>query len=284
MTLYAVDEAVVGFPNPLLCQQQGGGAAFLPILFGASVGKKMNAQSAVARVFAAYLGRDDTTLRGRDAATQILFRMNYLQFKGVVSDMAYPGNACPTNFPFDMDEKLGAAIESVSGDSLQPEGARPKEYIFGRAISRKEKEVGVGSKVFSNAKGVAGVTTFPNALSAAEDLVAQQPTGPVDTVAIANHIAYYADGLDVYHGFFWKWGDGNGDSIERIYSAAETENDMLSKESVTVTETTERSEPYSPPRTGLLARLKIPSTLIDDSEPISIFGFVCGSPTVCTKR
>ena len=46
-------------------------------------------------------------------------------------------------------------------DALLPEGAMPKEYIFDRAISQKEKEAGIGS-VFSSAEGTSGVKTYPN--------------------------------------------------------------------------------------------------------------------------
>ena len=60
-----------------------------------------------------------------------------------------------------MDEKLLAAIEESSVDALLPEGAMPKEYIFDRAISQKEKEAGIGS-VFSSAEGTSGVKTYPN--------------------------------------------------------------------------------------------------------------------------
>ena len=36
------------------------------------------------------------------------------------------------------------------------------------------------------------------ALIVAEDLAAQQPSGPIDATAIANNIAYYDDGLGKY--------------------------------------------------------------------------------------
>ena len=185
-----------------------------------------------------------------------------------------------------MDDKLLAAIEIVSGEELQTQGAKPKEYIFGRAVSQNEKE-GIGSKVFSSVGGATGSKSFSSrkwmhrsigfqfyfavlaqfglicifcllpphylstALIAAEDLAAQQPAGPIDAIAIANNIAYYADGLDIYYGFVWKWEDGQGDLIERIYSAAETENEMLAPEDA------ERSEPYSPPRMVSVVRIDV---------------------------
>lgn len=64
---------------------------------------------------------------------------------------------------------------------------------------------------------------------------------------MANNITYYADGLDVYQGFIWKWEDGQGDLIERVYSAAETEDQLMVIEDP-AKDTTDRSEPYSPPR------------------------------------
>ena len=158
-------------------------------------------------------------------------------------------------------------------------------------------------------------------LSAAEDIAAQQPAEPIDTIALANNIAYYADGRDVYYGFFWKWADGQGDSIERACSAAETGNGKSLEEEtfpegggMTADESTERSEPCSPPRTvsavartfsrsgiplehrahstvlcrsptqGLLGRFLKPASLADELEPISIFGLSCISPVMCTRR
>jgi len=263
MTMYGLDESSIGFSNPF-----GRQSIFLPATFG-DHGKKTEAMSVVAKVFTAYLNKDGITLRGQHAANQVLFRVIYLRFEGSVADMAYPGKTFPSKSDFDMDDKLLAAIKIVSGEELQTQGAKPKEYIFGRAVSQNEKE-GIGSKVFSSVGGATGSKSFSSALIAAEDLAAQQPAGPIDDIAIANNIAYYADGLDIYYGFVWKWEDGQGDLIERIYSAAETENEDLN-------ESTERSEPYSPPRMGLLGRLKIPTPRADDNEPFSIFGFRCGA-------
>ena len=162
------------------------------------------------------------------------------------------------------------------------------------------------------------IKTFSSALIAAEELAWTSVTAEhqnetsLDTIAMANNIAYYADGLDVYYGYMWKWEDGGGDLIERIYSAAETEDETLSQKA---NDETERSEPYSPPRKvwpflkyitshdnsyamphnnvanpsisfyqGLLGRLKMLSQgFSDDSEPISIFGLRCEALTCHQK-
>mmetsp|Transcript_41622 Transcript_41622/g.88689 ORF Transcript_41622/g.88689 Transcript_41622/m.88689 type:complete len:1018 (+) Transcript_41622:150-3203(+) len=270
MTLYGLDETVTGFPSPL------GRGTFLPAFFGDG---KAEAKSFVVKVFAAYLGKDEITSIGRHAANQILFRINYLLLDGWLNDLAYPGKNLPSKSDFDMDEKLLAAIKVVSGEEMRIEGAKPKEYIFDRAISRNEKD-GPGSKTFSSGEG-APSKTFASPLIAAEELVVEQPTLPIDTIAVANNIAYYADGLDIYYGYIWKWEDGRGDSIERVYSAAATEDQMLTPEEMT--DSTGRSEPYSPPRKGFLGRIKLPAPAKDDNEPFSIFGFRCGAH-MCGSR
>lgn len=85
------------------------------------------------------------------------------------------------------------------------------------------------------------------ALAAVEDLVLNHLHTELDSIDMANNITYYADGLDVYQGFIWKWEDGQGDLIERVYSAAETEDQLMVIEDP-AKDTTDRSEPYSPPR------------------------------------
>ena len=81
MTMYGLDESSIGFSNPF-----GRQSIFLPATFG-DHGKKTEAMSVVAKVFTAYLNKDGITLRGRHAANQILFRVNYLRFEGSVADM-----------------------------------------------------------------------------------------------------------------------------------------------------------------------------------------------------
>ncbi|KAL7541515.1 hypothetical protein ACHAXR_012564 [Thalassiosira sp. AJA248-18] len=303
MTLYGMDEAVVGFSSSPRRKHQGG-SAFLPMTFG-DYGK-MEAKSVLIKVLTAYLNKKDgISHKGRHAANQVLFRVNYLKFEGSVADLTYPGKSFPSKTDFDMDDKLLAALKSVSGGAVQTnEGVKPKEYIFDRAIARHMKE-GPGSNVFSSGEEAAGTGSkvfYSSALIAAEELAAQQQPSaaaePINTIDVANNIAYYADGLDVYYGFVWKWEDGNGDLIERIYSAAETEDQLQLEENEkeeAANDLKRRSGPYSPPRKGFLGRLKIPTVTVDDlgrlhfatvaaddNEPFSIFGLRCGAP-VCGK-
>jgi len=270
MTLYGLDESVIGFSSPL------GRGAFLPASFGSQY---TEAKSVLAKTFTAYAEKDGITPRGQHAANQVLFRVNYLRFDGFVAELDYPVKNLPSKPEFDMDDNLLSAIKIVSGGEMRTEGATPKEYIFERPISRSQKE-GMGSKVFYNGEGTSGSNVFSSPLDAAEKIAAEQPGGAIDTVAIANNIAYYADELDVYYGYVWKWEDGKGDLIERIYTAAATEDQLLAPEERD--DPTERSEPYSPPRKGLLGRIKLPTAGVDDNEPFSIFGFKCGAP--CGNR
>ena len=156
-----------------------------------------------------------------------------------------------------MDEKMLVAIRGIPEEELCVNGAKPREYIFNRAVARNEKEGGVGSKIFSSVEGRpvgGGPNIFSSTYLAAEELVwanvtAQNQNGYAqDTIAVANNIAYYADGLDVYYGYTWKWEDGWGDTIERIYSAAATVDEMLVPEDDDENDETQHSEPYSPPR------------------------------------
>mmetsp|Transcript_2329 Transcript_2329/g.5088 ORF Transcript_2329/g.5088 Transcript_2329/m.5088 type:complete len:1009 (-) Transcript_2329:214-3240(-) len=270
MTLYALDESVIGFSSPL------GRGTFLPSSFGSQY---IEAKSVLAKIFTAYVKKDGITPRSQHAANQVLFRVNYLRFDGSVADLAYPGKNLPSESDFDMDGNLISAIKFVSVEDMRTVCASPKEYIFERPISRSQKE-GMGSKVFCSDEGTSGSNQFSSPLDAAENIAAEQPGVAIDTVAIANNIAYYADGLDVYYGYVWKWEDGKGDLIERIYTAAATEDQMLAPGERD--DPTERSEPYSPPRKGLLGRIKLPTAGVDDNEPFSIFGFKCGAP--CGNR
>lgn len=82
MTLYGLDEAVIGFSNPLMGQQRSSDA-FLPATFGdGDDDTKTEASSAVAKVLAAYLKKEGITPAGRHAANQILFRVKSLRFEG----------------------------------------------------------------------------------------------------------------------------------------------------------------------------------------------------------
>lgn len=273
-----MDEAAIEFVNPLLGGLNNQG--FLPVAFGG-----IDAKGILAKVLVAYLNSDGITRRGQHAANQILFRVNYLRFEGSAADMIYPEKPFPCQSDFDLNDQLVSAIQSVSVKEWHnKKGDKPKEYIFDRSIARHEKKDGPGSKVFSFGQEAMtpSMKSFPSALEAAEEFALQQPMGgdPTDDIAMANNIAYYADGLDVYCGFVWKWEDGNGDTIERIYSAEETVDQMIAEE--VVNDSTERSEPYSPPRKGLLGRLKLPTVPMDDNEPFSIFGLRCGAP-MCGK-
>jgi hypothetical protein len=75
---------------------------------------------------------------------------------------------------------------------MRAKGAIPTQYIFDRAVSRYETSGGGGYKL------------FPNALMAAEDLAIdaskRKPKTPIDSIALANTIIYYADEGDMFYG------------------------------------------------------------------------------------
>ncbi|KAL9180826.1 hypothetical protein ACHAXT_011279 [Thalassiosira profunda] len=254
MSLHGMDEAVLGFPCPL------GSEIFLPASFGNR--GEFETRDVLTRVLRSYVDKSGTTGRGERAANQLLLRLHCLRFEGSVADAAVgPGNSFPTKADMDLDKKLLAALKKVPLDEPPKRGALPKEYVFDRAVAGREKN-GSAAKLFATPS----TRVFSSALIAAEALAAEQPAGPVDIVATANNVGYYADGLDVYHGFVWRWADGQGDFIERIYSAAETEDQMPVPEG---------GAGRSEPRKGLLERLRIPIRGNDD-EPFSILGLKCG--------
>lgn len=128
----------------------------------------------------------------------------------------------------------------MSVDERHAKGAIPKQYIFDRPVARYS---GGSKKVFTTA------------LMAAEALIlemtVQHPGEPLDAFDVANNIGYYSDGLDMYLGCSWKWSDGEGDLIERIYSADPTVDPMMvagAAAAALANDAAERSEPYSPPR------------------------------------
>lgn len=184
---------------------------------------------------------------------------------------AYKKKTSPSKTDFDLDEKLLAILKTIANEE-EMKGEMPKEYIFNRAVTRNAKEgTGVAGAVFSSGKFYLSLRKISQvsilfgsyvpgyvfyhvccciALVASEKLImndqSSSTTEPIDAVSIANNIGYYADGLDVYQGFTWRWEDGKGDLIERVYSAAETEDQLMveAKEG----DSMERSEPYSPLR------------------------------------
>ena len=191
---------------------------------------------------------------------------------------SYAGKQFPSKSDFDFDDRSLAAIRKVPGDDMRRKGAIPTQYIFDRAVCRRTMSAG-GSRAPSHGKSGGDTRIFTSAYTAAEELVSSisgQYPNELDTIALANDIAYYAEGVDVYYSYTWKWGDGRGDLIERIYSAAEIEARAVND--------AERSVPYSPPISmsyvvrsceGILGRLK---SHLDENEPFTIFGLSCTAP------
>lgn len=181
----------------------------------------------------------------------------------------YAGKQFPSKPDFDFDAKSLAAIMNVPGNEMRRKGAKPTQYIFDRAISRRKKsESRADAKIFSSA------------LEAAEELALNIPSAQcpseLDVISLASDIAYYADGVDMFYGHTWEWNDGRGDLIERIYSAAETEAHVVNG--------AESSVHYSLPRKmshaiqsceGIFGRLK---SHLDENEPFTIFGLRCSAP------
>ena len=172
-------------------------------------------------------------------------------------------------------------LSMIKTQDGEEKGAKPQEHIFNRSIARHEKDGG-NSKVYSNVLAAAEDLAISIALSTQE----QYPQEPLDTVAVANNITYYADGEDLYYNYSWTWGDGHGDTIERIYSAAETEDQMLlqPEPQEVANDTKDQSEPYTPPRKVCLKHIWLQvqfymnilyhaiHTLIFTSYPSSVTG------------
>lgn len=81
MSMYGLDESVIGFTSPF-----GQSSVFLPATFGSKA--QQQATNVVSKVLASYLNRGGgITRRGRHVANQILFRVDYLRFEGSVADL-----------------------------------------------------------------------------------------------------------------------------------------------------------------------------------------------------
>lgn len=82
MTLYGLNEDELGYS--ITCGQ----AIFLPANLGDD-GHDFEAKGVVTRVLRSYLSsqNDEITLKARNAANQIMFRLNYLRFDGSVADL-----------------------------------------------------------------------------------------------------------------------------------------------------------------------------------------------------
>lgn len=177
----------------------------------------------------------------------------------------------------------------------------PTRDLFDRAISRSKKVV-VGMTTRVSLHGGGGEegggeddTLYSSALAAAEDLVLRIGSGrrtyddELDIYALAGDVAYYADGADVFLGHTWRWDDGRGDLIERMYSAAETEaRVVVSNDAGCGPLPVSSSFPPSPE--GMLSRLirKCREGMIDvlgsatrhdEDGPFTIFGLRCAVPS-----
>jgi hypothetical protein len=162
---------------------------------------------------------------------------------------------------------------------MRRKGAVPAQCIFDRAVCRRKKSAG-GPWALSHGESGGDDRIFSSAYTAAEELapsISGQHPNELDTIALANDIAYHAEGVGVCYGYTWKWGDGRGDISERIYSAADTEARAAVNDA-------ERSVPYSPPISmshvirsceGIFGRLK---SHLDENEPFTIFGLRCAAP------
>jgi hypothetical protein len=226
--------------------------------------------------------------------------MNIIQLQ-TKNAKTYAGKERPSRSDFDFDDGSLAAIWNVvSRDDIYSwKGAKPTREIFDRAISRSKKGV-----VGKGSGGECDVDVFSSALAAAEDLASRSigqaaqksPTNEViDIFALAGDVAYYAEGVDVFRGHIWRWHDGGGDSIERIYSAAETEaatqQQQQQQQQRVVVVVANDSEVRTIPRAskmshlirtcreGMIGRVLRPRGHDDeDYEPFTIFGLRCATP------
>ncbi len=191
----------------------------------------------------------------------------------------YAGKQFPSKFDFGFNDRSLAAIRKVPGDDMRRKGAMPVQCIFDRAVCQRKKSAG-GPWALSHGESGGDNRIFSSAYTAAEELapsISGQHPNELDTIALANDIAYNAEGVDVFYSYTWKWGDGRGDIFDHIYSAADTE-------ARAAVNNVERSVPYSPPISmshvirsceGIFGRLK---SHLDENEPFTIFGLRCAAP------
>ncbi len=238
-----------------------------------------------------------TAHKARENHVRILFNCNPHK----IIPKTYAGKQYPSRSDFDFDDRSLAALWNVvvGDDICSRKGAKPTRDIFDRAITRSKKGV-VGG-------GSGGdVDVYSSALAAAEDLALRSigkatqegPSSEVtDVFALAGDIAYYAEGVDVFRGHIWRWHDGGGDAIERIYSAAETEAAAAAtqqqrqqkqrrvivvandSEECTIPRASKMSNLIRTCREGMIGRVLRPRGLDDeDCEPFTIFGLRCATP------
>jgi len=106
-------------------------------------------------------------------------------------------------------------------------------------------------------------------------------SGLFDVFHMANKIAQYFKGSDVYAGYIWKWADGNGDTIDRLYSGEESDD----------LEDVKRLASSSAVPTRIQAMLDKVKEMTahqakekdgGEDEPTSMFGFVHGA-NMCAR-
>ena len=101
-------------------------------------------------------------------------------------------------------------------------------------------------------------------------------TGLFDVFDMANNIAYYAEGSDVYAGYIWKWADGNGDTIDRSYSREESDDLEEVKRLASSSAVPSRIQAMLD-KVKEMSALRVKEKGDGEDEPTSIFGFVCGA-------
>jgi len=213
------------------------------------------------QVLHSYLQKSSCTPAGRHAATQLMMRVPYLHMEGSLYDDDEPLHLNQSDMI--LEDALLYAAQDVEITN-QVIGSKPLDDIFGRPLTRRKgittDDDGTNDVIRSDMR-----TSFNSALDAVQDFsygsAISENFLSNDDVKIANNIAICAnDGEAESYGHTWKWEDGE----IREYELRTKLNSFRQR----------KVEHFK----GLLKNVKNGGTnMVKPFEPISFFGFKCGS-------
>ena len=224
---------------------------FLPAIYG-NKGHVAGNGSLAAKVLTTYVHMENTTPAGRHAAEQLLLRLRYLKMSGSLRDLVH--TRVPSTDDYSFGEELTKATDSIIVEK-RSHGARPRIDIFDRPVLRsRAPKKGNNSAPWDSRSSV---SIYSSALLAVQHLsfgsTKVRHMDAIDDIAIANNIASSANGEKTEsYNYWWSWQDAAGEIQKNLERQRSMESSSLFSANIGRTSATV-------------------------SEPMTIFGFQCGS-------
>jgi hypothetical protein len=224
---------------------------FLPAVFG-NKGHVAGNGNLAAKVLTSYVHMQNITAAGRHAADQLLLRLRYLKMSGSLRDLVH--TRVPSTDDLSFGEELTQATDAIIVEK-RSHGAKPRIDIFDRPVLRsRAPKKGNNSAPWDSRSSV---SIYPSALLAVQHLsfgsTKVRHMDAIDDIAIANNIANSANGEKTEsYNYWWSWQDAAGGIQKNLERQRSMESSSLFSANIGRTSATV-------------------------SEPMTIFGFQCGS-------